>query len=378
MGCRFRKEGVLGAIIPSLSAVAPSIKEIKDRGRVARSKMFRQSSIVLTFACLSFGSCPVVAQAPDAFFKGKVINLYIGFAPGGSYDYFGRVSARYLAKYIPGNPTIVAQTMPGAGSLQAANFLYAQAPKDGTALGIVTQTVALEEALKNPAVRYRASDFTWVGRLTSIVEVYYTWRTSKAKTIGEAALHEAPMASTGSGSPSEGYPKLLNAFAGTKFKIISGYTSSAQGLLATERGEVDGGLTSWNTLERTKHGWIKNHDVNVLVQFTTERYAQLRDVPTFVEVARTPEGRQALTFYVSGAELGRSLLASPGIPADRVKILRAAFDAMIKDPEFIAEIEKSGQEFQPGTGGRIEKLIQRVSSTSRDIIERVQTIVRAK
>jgi tripartite-type tricarboxylate transporter receptor subunit TctC len=243
---------------------------------------------------------------------------------------------------------------------------------------VVTQTLALEEALRSPAAHYKAAEFTWIGRMTSILEVYFTWKTSKAKTIEDARQHETLMAGTGSGSPSEGYPKLLNALAGTKFKIVSGYPGSTQGMLAMERGEVDGGLTSWNTLKRTKQEWIQNHDINVLVQYGLERHRELPDVPTLLEATKTPEGREIMAFYVSGAEVGRSLLAPPGIPADRVKILRTAFDAMVKDPEFLAEIEKSGQEFQPASGEQMQKLIGEAANAPREIVERTEAILRTK
>jgi len=329
----------------------------------------------MMLACVPRGA---FAQGAEPFFKNKVINLYIGFAPGGTYDYFGRIVGRFIGRHIPGNPTVIVQTMAGAGSLQAANFLYAQAPKDGTAWGVVTQTLALEEALRSPGAHYKAAEFTWIGRMTSTLEVHFTWKTSKAKTIADARLHEIPVAGTGAGSPSEGYPKLLNVLAGTKFKIISGYLGSTQGMLAAERGEVDGGLTSWNTLKRTKPNWIKNRDINTLVQYAIERHPDLRDVPTFLEAATMPEGRQVLAFYVSGAEVGRSLLASPGIPADRVRTLRAAFDAMLKDPEFTAEIEKSGQEFQPASGESVQNLIAAAANAPRDVVERTEAILRGK
>lgn len=330
---------------------------------------------VATLTCLPTSAS---GQNAEPFFRNKVINLYIGFAPGGTYDYFGRAVGRFIGKHIPGNPTILVQTMQGAGSLQAANFLYAQAPRDGTAWGVVTQTLALEEALRSPGAHYKAAEFTWIGRMTSILEVHFAWKTSKAKTIADARLNEIPLAGTGAGSPSEGYPKLLNALAGTRFKIISGYPGSTQGMLAAERGEVDGGLTSWNTLKRTKPDWIRNRDISVLVQYASERHPELRDVPTLLEIAATPEGRRILAFYVSGAEVGRSLLATPGIPAERVRVLRAAFDAMLKDPEFLAEIEKSGQEFQPASGEAVQRLIQQAASAPRDVVERTEAILRGK
>jgi len=340
----------------------------------------RRIQVSAAIAAMLLAAAPQegLAQSAEPFFKNKVINLYIGFAPGGTYDYFGRMVSRFIGRYIPGNPTVIAQTMAGAGSLQAANFLYAQAPRDGTAWGVVTQTLALEEALRSPGAHYKAAEFTWIGRMTSILEVHFTWKTSKAKTLADATGHEIPVAGTGAGSPSEGYPKLLNALAGTRFKIISGYPGSTQGMLAAERGEVDGGLTSWNTLKRTKPNWIRNRDINTLVQYAIERHPDLRDVPTLLEAASTPEGRQALAFYVSGAEVGRSLLATPGIPADRVQTLRAAFYAMLRDPDFLAEIEKSGQEFQPASGESVQKLIEAAANAPRDIVERTEAILRGK
>ena len=340
-----------------------------------RSMSRAAALLVAVAALLPVGAA---AQPADQFFKGKTVNIYIGFAPGGTYDYYGRVVGRFLGKHIPGEPAVIAHTMPGSGSFRAANFLFSAAPKDGTAMGVITQTLALEEALKSPGAQYKSAEFNWIGRMTSIMEVYFTWKTSKAKTIADAREHEIPMAGTGSGSPSEGYPKLLNALAGTKFKIISGYPGSTQGMLAMERGEVDGGLTSWNTIKRTKPSWIANRDINNLVQYANTRHAELPDIPTAVEVASTEEGRRIMSLYISGAELGRSLVATPGIPADRVKILRAAFDAMLKDPEFLAEIEKTGQEFFPASGEQVQKLIQDAVSAPRNIVERAEAILRAK
>jgi tripartite-type tricarboxylate transporter receptor subunit TctC len=318
------------------------------------------------------------AQSADPFFKGKTINVYIGFGPGGTYDYYGRLVARFLGRHIPGEPSVVAQSMPGSGSLRAANFLFGAAPKDGTALGVITQTTALEDALRSPGAKFKAAEFNWIGRMTAILEVHFTWKTSKGKTIEDARQHEIPVAGTGAGSPSEGYPKLLNAFAGTKFKIVSGYPSSTAGMLAMERGEVDGALTSWNTLKRTRQQWLQNRDINVLVQYGPKRHADMPNIPTVLEIAKTPEGRAALAFYISGAELGRSLAAPPGLPPDRVKILRAAFDAMLKDREFLAEIEKSGQEFYPASGEQVQTLIAATANAPRNVVELTEATLRAK
>ena len=334
----------------------------------------RLAFAVALAACAAGGAA--TAQPAEAFFKGKTINLYIGFAPGGTYDYYSRLFARFIGRHIPGSPSVVAQNMPGAGSFLAANFLYAVAPKDGTALAMITQAAAVEEALASPGVKYKSAEFNWIGRVSDIVEIHFTWKTSKAKTLDEATRFEIPLAGTGPGSPSEGYPRLLNALAGTRFRVISGYPGSTQGMVAMERGEVDGALTSWHTLVRTRPEWLRNRDINLLVQYAPERHRDVPDVPTALEVVRTPEGRAMMAFFISSAQIGRAIAAPPGVPAERVALLRAAFEAMLKDPDLLAEIEKSGLEFGPASGAAVQKVIQDTIAAPRDIVEKTQAIVR--
>jgi len=345
-----------------------------EESMTVRQWMRACRAALLLFAVI--GGFAPTASAQN-FFENKTINLYIGFAPGGGYDYYGRLVARFIGKHIPGNPSVVAQNMPGAGSFRAANFIYSVAPKDGTAMGIVTQTLALEEALQTAGVQYKSTEFTWIGRVTAILEVHLTWKGSKAKTIADAMQFEIPVAGTGSGSPSEGYPKLLNALAGTRFKIVSGYPGSNQAMMAMEAGEVDGALTSWNTLKRTRQHWLANKEINLLVQYALQRHADLPDVPAIVELGKNAADKQALAFYSSGAEVGRSLIAPPDLPPDRVKILRAAFDAMLKDPEFLAEVDKLGVEFLPASGEHMHKLITDSLAAPKDVVERVQSILKA-
>jgi len=337
-----------------------------------------RSGAAIAAALLAWTPAADAAESPDVFFKGRTINFYIGFGGGGSYDYYARLVARHIGKHIPGNPTVVAQTMTGAGSLQLANFLFASAPKDGTAMGTITQTVALEEALHSPGVRYKAAEFTWIGRATAILEIALTGKDAKVKTIAAARQYETPVAGTGAGSPSEGYPRLMNALAGTKFKIISGYPGSTQVMKALEAGEVDGAFTSWNTLKRTQQDALRQHAVTILYQCALERHPDLADVPTDVELGGTEEARQILAFYTSSAAVGRSIVATPGIPADRVNVLRRAFDATVKDPEFLAEIERAQQEFQPASGEELARIIQSTASVPREIVERTEAILRTK
>jgi tripartite-type tricarboxylate transporter receptor subunit TctC len=170
----------------------------------------------------------------------------------------------------------------------------------------------------------------------------------------------------------------MNALAGTRFRIISGYTASARTMLALEAGEVDGAFTSWNTLRRINPEWLRNHFVNILYQCALMRHQDLPNVPTNLELAQTEESRRIMAFYTSSAEIGRSILAPPGIPPERVKLLRRAFDATIKDPEFLAEIERGQQEFQPASGEELQKLIADLASAPREVVERTEAILRGK
>jgi tripartite-type tricarboxylate transporter receptor subunit TctC len=288
------------------------------------------------------------------------------------------VFARYMGKYIPGNPTVVIQNMPGAGSLRAANFLYNVAPKDGTALGVVTQTVMLEAPLGTPGVKYNAVDFSYVGRMTGVLETMISWHEAPAKNIHEARKFELVAGGTGPTSPTEGYPRLLNAFAGTKFRIVSGFGGTSEIMLAMERREVDALENSWNSVVRTKKEWIETKKINVLIQAVMERSKELPNVPTLVEMGTNPDAKAALAFYTSAAEVSRALIGTPGIPADRLKALREAFQAVTKDAEFLADIKKSQSEFDPASGEFLEDLAKKIAATPPDIVRRTAEALRAK
>ena len=326
-------------------------------------------------AILLFGSniAPHAAE-PKAFYKGKTVIIYIGFAPGGSYDYFGRLVARHIGKHLPGNPTVVAQSMPGAGSFTAANYLYARAPRDGTALGIVSQTVAIEEALGTSGVQYKVSQFNWIGRATSVNEVSLTFHSSNTKTIRDAIAHETTMASTGAGSPSETYLKLLNAVAATRFKLVGPYPASNDAMLAMERGEVDGAFTSYNTLKISRQDWLREKKINILVQYG-ERSADLPDVPYAVDLAKTEEDRQLMAFYVSSEQIGRAFIAPPETPADRVAALRKAYDETMQDPQLLAEIGQSHSEFSPLSGDKLQRLVAATADVPPTLVARIRGII---
>lgn len=332
------------------------------------------SRFALLATCLFAAAFDAEAQTPEEFFKGKTITVYIGFSPGGSYDFFGKLVARYIGRHVPGSPSAVPSSMPGAGSFTAANWLYAIAPKDGTAIGIVSQTMAIEELLGNQAVKFKAAEFNWIGRATNIVEISFVSDKSKAKTFADAKIYEIPVAATGPGSPSVGYPLMLNALAGAKFKIIGGFRGSTESMLAVERGEVDGALTSWQTMKVTRRAEYEQGKLRVLVQHAPRREPDLA-APAVVELASNDADRALLDFYASGGEVGRSFLAPPGVPADRVTALRRAFDAAMKDKDFIADVEKAKAEFNPMTGEDLQKRIAQTANVPAAVIERMRKLL---
>lgn len=338
----------------------------------------RPSRRVGVLAAVFFGSAivPAFADSIEDFYKNKTITITVGYSPGGSYDYYARVFARHMGKYIPGSPTIVVQNMPGGGSLRAANYLFNAAPKDGTALGVLTQTLMLEGPLGTPGVKYNAAEFSYIGRMTLVLETMIAWHEAPAKNIEDVKKYEVIAGGTGPTSPTEGYPRLLNAFAGTKFRIVSGFDGTSELMLAMERREIDALENSWNSVLRTKKEWIEQKKINVLIQAVSERSKQLPDTPTLVEMGSNDEDKAALAYYVSSAGVSRSLVGSPGIPPDRLKALRAAFQAATRDPLLLEEINKSQSEFEPASGEYLEALAKTLASTPSTVIERTAAALR--
>jgi len=323
--------------------------------------------VVLLLAAPSAGAQPI-----DPFFARKTITISIGYTAGGSYDLYGRLVARHLGKHVPGHPTVVAQNMPGAGSLKAANYLYEVAPKDGTALGVVVESAALEQALSNPAVQFDAAKFTYVGRVAQSNNIFMQWHTSKVQSIEDSKKMESSMASTGPGSIADTVPKLLNAIAGTHFKMISGYPASNEAMLAMERGEVEGAGSSWAAVSVGKKEWLRDKKIRIILQTAPERIKDLPDAPALPELGTNEQDRQVFELYASGSAIGRSVIGPPDIPADRVKALREAFDAMVKDPDFLADIHKLNVELDPLKGERVQDLVVRTLNVPDAVRERAK------
>ena len=317
-------------------------------------------------------SVPARAQTPEQFYKGKQIELAIGYPPAGSNDVYARLLARHLGKHIPGNPNIVPQNRPGAGSFLTLAYVYGVAPKDGSVIGIGAPTAPLDEKLGTQGVRFKTAELNWIGRIDSLINIVFLWHTSPVKTVADAFKTEAKLSGTGVGSTVSIYPTVMNQVLGTKFKLIMGYKGSNDAQLAVERGEVEGHSTSWTAVKVAHPDWRPDKKINVIVQFSLKKHPELQDVPTVVELARNDEERQVLSAVVNAAEIGTAFFTSPGVPKDRVETLRRAFDATMKDPEFLAEAEKTKLTVGPLPGEELQKLVADVAAISPAILEKVR------
>jgi tripartite-type tricarboxylate transporter receptor subunit TctC len=312
------------------------------------------------------------AQPVEQFFARKTVTVTIGYTAGGSYDLYGRMVARHLGKHIPGQPSVIAQNMPGAGSLKAANYLYEIAPKDGTALGVIVESAALEQALANPGVQYDAAKFTYLGRVATSNNIFMQWHTAKVQSLDDAKRMESSLAGTGPGSIAETVPRLLNALVGTRFKLVSGYPASTEAMLAMERGEVEGASSSWAAVKVGKQAWLRENKIKIILQTTPERIAELPDTPSLGEIGDSAEDKQVFGLYASGSAIGRSVLAPPGLPPERLQALRNAFQAMVKDPEFVADIQRLNVELDPLPGEQVNELVVRTLNVPAAVRERAK------
>ena len=319
-------------------------------------------------------SAPACAQSVEEFYRGKTINFVIGYPTAGPPDIYARLVTRHMGKYIPGNPNIIARNMPGAGSLIAANHVFNVAPKDGTTFALTSPTIPLEETLGVAQAKFRASQFNWIGRLATNPNITFINNTSPVKNIKDAFDKVAILGATARSSTNAIYPFVLNNVLGTKFKIVTGYEGTAAVMLAIERGEVEGLSATYDGLKAQREEWLKTKKVNIVVQYLLRRHPELPDVPTSAEVAGTPEQAMILRTVSSASEIGKFVLATPEVPADRVVALRRAFDAMVKDPDFLAEAIKLRVEIDPLTGVELQKIVSETQSIPADVIEKVKAI----
>jgi tripartite-type tricarboxylate transporter receptor subunit TctC len=314
-------------------------------------------------------ACTAVAHSQAVDFAGKTITVVSSFAPGGGYDIYGRMLAAHVGAHLAGHPTVVVRNMPGAGGLSGTNYLFNVAPRDGTVVGVVPQTVVTAQTLGGPTVKFDAERFNWIGRVNSNVEIEETWQTSPVKTIADARSSTIVVAGTGPDSSSVVFPRLLNDTLGTKFKVVAGYSGVNMAALAMERGEVQGMVRPWSVTKSVRPEWLRDKAINLIVQYAVRRHPELPDVPAVVDLAETDAQRQIFALYASGGDIGRSIVAPPGLPAGIVQALRIAFDETMQDPAFLRDIEANALDFDPLGGEELQALVERAAAVPADVIE---------
>jgi tripartite-type tricarboxylate transporter receptor subunit TctC len=346
--------------------------------------MLKKILPVVALVTATFSSAPVPAETVAEFYRGKRINLIVSYGPGGGYDVYARVLARHISKHIPGNPNIVVQNMPGAGSLRGANYLYNVAPRDGTTFGTFARNVALLGLIKtNQNVQYDPAKFTWLGSSSSFANDAYLLlvrRDAKVKSVDDARRPDGPpiiLGSTAEGASSDAMGVVLREMLGFNIKLIPGYTDSGVLFLAMERGEIDGRTVGLSAVRSNKPDWLKpNGLMRVLVVFGRQtRHPDMPDVPTGRELARTDQDRTLIDVIEAPYLLSRPYAAPPDVPPDRAQALRDAFIATHKDPAYLEDAAKINIDVSPIGGADILQLIDRIAKTPADQLQKVEKLI---
>jgi tripartite-type tricarboxylate transporter receptor subunit TctC len=333
--------------------------------------MLNKKTLVLATVILSSLAIAPAANADD-FYKGKTVQFIIGSGAGGGFDTQSRLIARHIGDTIPGNPSVVAQNMPGAGGVRAGDYLYFNAAKDGTVIGMIDPGVFNSQMLGEAGIRFDTAKFTWIGRMVNNSPILYTWYKSPIHTYHDLFTKESIIAAEGP-TPRLNY-LLLNTVLHSKIKVIRGYTGASDASLAMERGEVHGLSQPWPILKATKAEWVKDKKIIPILQTGAEKHPDLPDVPRMIDLTKNDEDRELFEFFALPSRLGRAVMAPPGIPTERTAELRAAFMAMLKDPKFLDEAKKTETDLAPMTGDELEKVMAEAAKLPPSVIERAKQI----
>jgi tripartite-type tricarboxylate transporter receptor subunit TctC len=311
------------------------------------------------------------ADAVSDFYTGKTVTLVIGYAPGGGYDLYARTLARHIIRHLPGHPQIIVQNMPGAGSLKAANFLYTIAPKDGTTFGGFSRGAFLDPLLgRGEGAQYDATKFGWLGSISNEVGVCAFRAGVGIKSWRDMQTKPFIIGATGTGADSDVFPTVLRKMFKLQMKVVAGYHSAAEVVLAIKRNEVDGRCGwSWSSLVSWNRDLYESKQIDVVLQLAAQKLDELPDVPLVTDVADNADQRTALKLIVSRQIMARPYVAPPGVPADRLRALRAAFDATVKDPGFLADAKRQDLEVRPVSGAEAEVLIKDLYATPPQVVK---------
>ncbi len=313
-----------------------------------------------------------LAQTPGS---AKNVTMIVAFGPGGGYDLWGRTLARHIGRHMPGNPNVIVQNMPGAGSYVGASHIYNLAPKDGSVLGIIARDAALGPLTGAEGARFDPLKISWLGTPTTETNVCIANASSKVKTWEDLKTTELVVGDTGPGTGTRSYPNALNALLGFRFKLVSGFPSSSDVFLAMERGEVDGICESLDSVNGKRPTWIASKQINILFYGGAEPDPKMKGTPFALDLAKTAEQKDELSFLYAGQGIGRPFVAPPNLPADKLKMLRDAFDATMKDDVFLADAKKSMLDVAPQDGAHLEALIQRIYATPKATIDKIGKLI---
>ena len=326
------------------------------------------------------GASSALAQQDDvaAFFKGKTLRLVVGIGVGSGYDINARLLARHMAAHIPGQPTIIVQNQPGAGSLTMTNALYNAGPFDGSVMGASFNGMPTTPLLQPAGARFDPVKLNWLGSTNRETQAMYVWHTAPAQVLEDARAKEIVMGAQAPGSTQFDYPVLANKLFGFKFKVVTGYESTPKIHLAMESGEVHGTIANWSTLKAINPGWITDKKIRIIAQWALKKNPELADVPLFLDLAKTDAERAALELMLARLEYGRPFFLPPNVPAPRLEALRRAFDATMKDPAYLAEADKLKIDVDSLSGAEVAALVEQVSRTPADTVARVRTAMENK
>jgi tripartite-type tricarboxylate transporter receptor subunit TctC len=346
--------------------------------------LFKVLSVAL--AALPSLICPAAADPVADFYKGKTVSIIVGAAEGGGFDVYARAAARHLPRHLPGSPHIIVQNRPGAGTINAANYVYSVAAQDGTVIAAISGSAPLLQIMGESGPQFESQKFQWLGSVASDTGAFYVWSKAKVKTFKDAFTTPVILGSSGP-NVSEIYPALANNVLGTKFKVIQGYKSGPMVRLAMENGEVEGQAQTWDSVKSTTPHWITEGKINVLAQIALKPDEELKKmgVPMIMDfVTRehvlpkysVENAQRYFKLMLTGDQLARPYAVGPGVPAERVAALRKAFMAMAADPEFIADVKKSGRPVEPISGEEMQAMIAELAATPKTILDETKELVK--
>jgi tripartite-type tricarboxylate transporter receptor subunit TctC len=308
------------------------------------------------------------AQSPEQFFKGKNVEILLGQPPGGSYDLYARLAADHLKRFVPGNPNFVVQYKPGGGGATAVAYFYEQAPRDGSIIGLFAETIGHIQLVDPALGKWKMQEMTYLGSFAGVNAAFVRRKDAPAKTVEAMKTVTSNMGCTGKTSQSYQSPSMLKNLAGFKFNMICGYPGSAEYVLALEKGELDMVSSAWNSWSSGHAQKIASGEFIPMIQSGLKRHPDLKDVPLMQELVQDEQLKKGMAFASAGAAIGRALIAPPQVPKDRIDALRAAFDKMVKDPEFLADAKKRSAEIDPSPGEEVQKAMAGIVGAPKDIV----------